>query len=1112
MKPSVAVLCALSLLAQPLQAATFNVTNMSDSGAGSLRQAVLDSNGAGGANTISWGAGSGGITTLLSDTAGVAANTNLDLSGADSAVTVAGAPNGIPLAGAVTFTNSGSAAAVSAVLSGAGSLTKAGTGALNLTGANTYAGGTTLNAGTLGVGIDASLGNAAGALTFNGGTLRYTAGFSSARNAALNAGGGTIDTNGFSSTLSGVLSGIGALTKSGAGTLTLTGANTYQGGTTLNAGTLNANADGALGNAAGGVTFNGGSLQLGAAFSSARGLTVNSGGGTLDTNGFNSTFSGVIGGAGNLAKTGAGTLTLTGVNTYSGGTTINAGTLAVGADAALGNAGGITFGGGTLQATGAFATTRAVNLSGNGTIDNNGNNLTFSGVISGGGALTYAGAGVTTVTGSNGYSGGTTLNAGTVNVNNNAALGSGAVTFNGGTLQTALNTGVTLFNTMAFTAGAIVDTNGGNSTFAGNIGGAGGLTKNGAGTLSLTGSNSFAGGINVNAGTLKAMPQSLGAGNIGINGGTFQAGGGLTITAKTITLGAGGGTIDSNQYTVIAGNIGGAGALTKAGAGTLLIGVGNNTYGGATTVNAGTLAIGLNSALPAATAVTVANGANLDLRSYTQTVASYAGTGAGLQLELANGRTNLTTTGNANLTNGVLTVTLQPQVIKTGDVFTPIAYGSRTGTLAAIASPALVSFTPTYNAGNMTLTATLVPFSQTPITSNQAAVGGSLEALRANPTGDVATVLSNLYTLDAQHLQTALDRMGPGSLAAIGGVGVSASNAHSSVVDSRVAALSEKMADAPRYTVTGPPYPGTLYAAAPGDVSAADAKNASPDTPWGGFVSAAFDSGRLNERDTAGGSQPGYAFNAQGLTAGADYRLNDNAVVGGALGWLHGHGSTYAPGSGTVDSQSFRLGGYGALFGGHFQGDLYLGLGVDSFNTRRDVVFGSLARTATGSPSGTELSIHPSLRYDLETRDWGTWSPFYQLKYDRLAIGGFTESGAGALDLDVGPQTDESLQQTMGLRFSQKLDFDTLDWTPFASLGWRHEFAEQSRPITASFAEAGGAPFQVMSGDVARDGAVIGAGSSLRWPGSTIVRLEYSGDFRSHFQDSAVELSFRRRF
>ena len=115
----------------------------------------------------------------------------------------------------------------------AGAFNQIGTGTTILTAANTYSGGTAVNEGVLAAAADANLGAATGGLAFDGGTLQFLSGFATNRAVALNAGGGTFDTNGNSATLAGVISGIGGLTKIGAGTLVLSGANSYTGGTIL---------------------------------------------------------------------------------------------------------------------------------------------------------------------------------------------------------------------------------------------------------------------------------------------------------------------------------------------------------------------------------------------------------------------------------------------------------------------------------------------------------------------------------------------------------------------------------------------------------------------------------------------------------------------------------------------------------------------------------------------------------------------------------------------------------------------------------------------------------------------------------------------------------------
>lgn len=157
-------------------------------------------------------------------------------------VTLAGAGGeSIIRVGDGTVAGAGYTATIASVLTGASSLTKTDAGTLVLSGANTYTGGTTVLGGVLSVAADNNLGDAAGALTLSGGTLRNTAAFGSARGVILSAAGGTFDTVA-DLTLSGAISGAGSLAKTGAGTLTLTGTNSYGGNTLVGAGTLVGNA------------------------------------------------------------------------------------------------------------------------------------------------------------------------------------------------------------------------------------------------------------------------------------------------------------------------------------------------------------------------------------------------------------------------------------------------------------------------------------------------------------------------------------------------------------------------------------------------------------------------------------------------------------------------------------------------------------------------------------------------------------------------------------------------------------------------------------------------------------------------------------------------------
>jgi len=412
-----------------------------------------------------------------------------------------------------------------------GALIKVGTGTLTLTGTNTYSGGTDINGGILAVNSDANLGSAplslgTGPLSFNGGTLEALGaggGITSSKVITLNAGGGTFLADaGTTSTLNGAISGVGSLTKDGLGTLaltvTLTGTSTYSGGTNLTGGILAANSDGNLG--IGPLSFGGGTLEAlagGGGITSSKAVTLNAGGGTFLADArTTSTLSGAISGMGAFTKNGAGTLTLTGDNTYSGGTTISAGTLQARSTTAFSPNSAFTVNS-VLDLYGNSNTVGS--LAGNVTVTNNGgtpatltaginnSSTVFSGTLSDGSSslgFTKTGAGTMILTGGNTYTGGTTINAGVLQIGNRGLTGSIA--------SNVTDNGSLIFNRSD------------NITFNPIISGSGKLAQNGSGTIILGGTNTYSGGTIINDGTLLVNNSgALGLGNVVVNGGVLGA-------------------------------------------------------------------------------------------------------------------------------------------------------------------------------------------------------------------------------------------------------------------------------------------------------------------------------------------------------------------------------------------------------------------------------------------------------------------------------------------------------------------------------------------------------------------------------------------------------------
>ncbi|MCX6880761.1 MAG: autotransporter-associated beta strand repeat-containing protein [Verrucomicrobia bacterium] len=454
---------------------------------------------------------------------------------------------------------------------------------------------------------------------------------------------------GKSASISAKIDGTAGLTKAGAGTLALSGANTYSGGTVINGGTVQIGSDTNLGTVPGAVDAanislnNGGKLVLGDGTNQPnlvanRGITLGAGmQGFVKWSRKSATVNGVIAGSGGLNYDdntasgadggGGGRYQINGANTYTGDTTITFkgikdpgvflnnklamqhSTLDYNTTNATSGTDLIWFNGGATNYTDGFTLgglkgNKNLNLSPQGNtaknlkIGNNGQDTSHTGIISSSNdasaGLTKIGAGILTLTNANTYSGTTKVEAGTLKLTHNNGIQSSAFDTTGaGTLDiTFLTTptvggligGTTLPLHAGITALTLNPKAGLVATYAGDLSSLTAtmpLTKTGAGTQVLSGTNSTK---------------------------QFTLATGGTGTLQVDTLGA-----VLTLSSVINGN---GGDLAKTGAGTLAL-AGVNTYTGATTVAAGTLTLGVAGSITTSSGVILKPGTLLDTSAKT---------------------------------------------------------------------------------------------------------------------------------------------------------------------------------------------------------------------------------------------------------------------------------------------------------------------------------------------------------------------------------------------------------------------------------------------------------------------------------------------------------------
>ena len=411
-----------------------------------------------------------------------------DISGTTAGATITtlnGVANSKVTLGTQTLTIANGSTTYAGIIGGTGGLTLT-TGTETLSGANTYTGATTINGGTLQVGAGGTTG-----MRRRQHHRQRRAGVRPQQRADLWPGRSRWNR-------------LAGERQAGTGTLTLSGTNTYTGATTINGGTLALSGTGSIAasgqvnvaNAAG--TFDISGTTAGATITTLNGVAnsnVALGARTLTIANGSTTYAGIIGGTGGLTLT-TGTETLSGANTYTGATTINGGMLALSGTGSIAassqvnvaNAAGMfdisgTTAGATITTLNGVANSKVTLGAQTLTIANG--STTYAGIIGGTGGLTLT-TGTETLSGANTYTGATTINGGTL-----ALSGTGSIAASG---QVNVANAAGTFSIAGTTAGATITTlNGvanskvtlgtqtltianGSTTYAGIIGGTGGLT------------------------------------------------------------------------------------------------------------------------------------------------------------------------------------------------------------------------------------------------------------------------------------------------------------------------------------------------------------------------------------------------------------------------------------------------------------------------------------------------------------------------------------------------------------------------------------------------------------------------------------------------------------
>ncbi|ABE48719.1 autotransporter domain-containing protein [Methylobacillus flagellatus] len=637
------------------------------------------------------------------------------------------------------------------------------------------------------------------------------------------------------------------------------------------------------------------------------------------------------------------------------------------------------------------------------------------------------------------------------------------------------------------------------------------------------------------------LVRGLGSASVTLDGGILRATGDQAnylsgFGSGAITLGSQGVFFDTTAHAVglDISMLTGSGGLTKLGAGTLTLnGVG--TYTGATVIDSGTLAV--NGSLTASS-IQVKQGGTL---GGTGTVGAVV-VDSGGTLAPGNSIGTLTVDGDLTFSSGA---TYQVEVDAAGNHDQVIVKGiaSLGGNVVALAENGHYAANTTYtilssdhavtgtfggvssslafldgtldysdpNKVNLVMSRNDIAYTDVAYTGSQRGVAAALESASSGAaSADMQGILTAVNNLSAQQARSAYDSMSGVGLVSLQRAGLGFSSNFSNQLMGRLQAVGMSATAQSLHGIqlsANDSFDALMPALSQPTLS--DAPSANQFSLAGGIP---MDNGRHGfwlrsfgtNQDTSGDrNAAGSLIKGVGINAGVDRRVTDNLVLGAAFS--HSRADIDAGTGMNGKSRGNAAAVYASYANGPwtFNGNLMFAHNTNDMDRR--ITVGALQRKATADFDSRTVAAYGEVSYDLPLAKW-TLQPVAGLALAYNRNDGFTEKGAGALNIDADTRSITSTRTLLGTR--ALIELNGISIQPRAI--WAHEFGDINKGLTGQLQGAPAASFKTYGVDLPRDTLITGITIAGKTQGGLSLFTDVQGEFNSKQTNLALLIGVRK--